>query len=148
MATVFEDYIEDLECKSCGKVAPVRSISQLQNISTSLLSSRITNISQLPFGDFLIIKNDKLTVSDAYLKDGGAHFYDIMRKCAEIFPDDAKLQPNESPPPENIHMLINYCTMNSELNIKNIMLKAKKNIRMSEMYVLVDFVECAFSRDQ
>jgi len=127
-----------LECKSCGKAMPVRPSPQIQSISlgsiSTSLSSRMPGVNQLPFGDCLIIKNDKLTVSEAYLKDGGAHFYDIMKKCSEIFPDDLKLQPHQSPPPENIHMLINYCTMNSELNIKNIMLKAKKNALMNEIH--------------
>jgi hypothetical protein len=130
---VFEDYIEELECKSCGKPIPQKPVNQgatasVANIAT--LSPKISalTISQLPFGDFLVIKNDKLTVSETYLKDNGSHFYELMKKCLEIFPDDTKLQPHQSPSPENIHMLINYCTMNSELNIKKIMMKSKRNM--------------------
>ena len=93
--------------------------------------------SQLPFGRYLTVKNGKITVVEDYLrKDNGKHFLRVIKKCEEVFPNDLKLGPNHFPTPENIHMLINYCTMNSELNIKKIMLKnAKKVLSNSQNHV-------------
>ncbi|KAL9654386.1 hypothetical protein ABK040_010413 [Willaertia magna] len=139
---VFEDYVSELDGNKKIETTIGDTSSLTENdhmvVRKQLQFCKITGKhqfsgNQLPFGSFLTVSGGKLTVKEEYLKkDNGQHFFSVMKKCEEVFPNDITLGPNVFPAPENIHMLINYCTMNSELNIKKIMLKnAKKALHLN-----------------
>jgi hypothetical protein len=153
---VFEDYIDELEDRAFDGHQPVSRHTAPKSCQTSpdlIQNSTTTNASGLGslnklsspkieiFGDYLTIRNDKLTVHESYFADNGPnHFFDVIKKIAEIFPsnstDTFKTKKGTiinntkigTTGPDNIHTLINLCTMNSELNIKKVMIKKAKKV--------------------
>ncbi|KAL0491824.1 hypothetical protein AKO1_010219 [Acrasis kona] len=188
---VFEDYIVELEDRSfdasndqkqknktsanknnsqCKMNTNVKSSGTAQDKKSNVQCNGLSTFDKLfspkieAFGDYLTIRNDKITVDESYFSNNGSnHFFEVIKKIAEVFPNSIlhispdlsnsssssdgattnaktkhsaptthKPEPTSSSStssgPDNIHTLINLCTMNSEINIKKIMIKKAKKV--------------------
>lgn len=89
-----------------------------------IIEGKKENSKQIPFGSFLIVEKNKVAVKKENLKEKSQQFFEILKKCSELFPDDNNLSPSELPSPNNTHMFLK----NKLINIRNLF----KNITKRE----------------
>lgn len=81
-----------------------------------IVEGKKENSKQISFGSFLVVEKNKVSVKKEYLQEKGNQFFEILKKCLDIFPDDNCLSPSELPSPNNTHLLIK----NKLINIRNL----------------------------